>query len=408
MISASIIRSSALRGVLVLLALVLLQGDTPVPSTVVLAPFPGDSVAWDTGKLFLVSVSRDAGENLLVSTQWEANSQIELSSKALKEEFPKTFIRLVPPGATLQSVSFIHRYFRGFSAPVELGYSYADTASIASLWVNPAFVEMVRRLQGSDVLSVIVSLRGWKDTTLAPVYDDPSADNRVLYKHPVRLVPGRNEVRFAPAGDKRRSIAWTASYVHESTAPADRAARFHASGLEASCAACHEGLPSAASGASMTADCATCHKEHRLAEYLHGPVEMNECSSCHAWSADKGAVEVTGGVPGACGTCHGEKVEAAETAAHPHAVAGECATCHSPHSSDRPHLLKDDVNALCQGCHEGFDLNHPVGRHPVRFRTVASTGKELSCASCHDPHGGAHPKLLTAPNTSAEICAQCH
>lgn len=158
----------------------------------------------------------------------------------------------------------------------------------------------------------------------------------------------------------------------------------------------------------MTADCSVCHKEHRLAEYIHGPVEMNECTSCHAWSAEKKAVVVGAGVPGTCETCHGEKVAAVDSAAYPHAVASECATCHSPHSSDRQHLLKDDVNELCSGCHDGFQLNHPVGRHPVRYRTVASTGAEISCASCHNPHGSSHPKLLVASNKAAEICAQCH
>ena len=55
----------------------------------------------------------------------------------------------------------------------------------------------------------------------------------------------------------------------------------------------------------------------------------------------------------ACEPCHGEKVAAVDSAAFPHAVASECATCHSPHSSDPVHLLKDDVNSLCSGC-RGF------------------------------------------------------
>lgn len=158
----------------------------------------------------------------------------------------------------------------------------------------------------------------------------------------------------------------------------------------------------------MTADCSTCHRERALGDYIHGPVEMKECGTCHAWSADKKAVTVEAGVPGVCVTCHGDKQAAIDSLASPHAVAGECVTCHSPHASDKAHLLKDDTNALCRGCHEGFDLNHPVGRHPVRFKTVAATGKEISCASCHNPHGGAHPKLLVASNKAAELCAQCH
>lgn len=391
-----------------LLTLLLFRGDTPVGETVILTPFPGDSVSYDSGKLFILSVAKDAGSDLLVSSQWELDLQVDVSSKSLKEEFPKTFVKLIPASSTLQSVRFIYRFFRGYSKPDSIAYGYAAAATVNTLWSEPQFVGMVKKLQGNEVLSVLIAMKGWTDTTLAPVYDDPAADNRTLYKIPVRFIPGVNDIHFAPGGKRETATAYATRYVHESLPPADRVSRFHNSELESGCTTCHEGLPSADGGATMTADCSVCHKEHRLAEYIHGPVEMNECTSCHAWSAEKKAVVVGAGVPGTCETCHAEKVAAVDSAAYPHAVASECATCHSPHSSDRQHLLKDDVNELCSGCHDGFQLNHPVGRHPVRYRTVASTGAEISCASCHNPHGSSHPKLLVASNKAAEICAQCH
>lgn len=393
---------------IVLLSLLIFPGDTTVDRTTVVLPFPADTLSYDSGKLFIVSVAREAGDDLVVSTQWGLHTQVDLSTKALKEAFPRTFVKLLPERATLQSVKFVRRFFRGYSKPDSLGFGYPDTVGINALWVDPAFVEMVRSLQGIEVLSVVITARGWKDTTLAPVYDDPVADNRALYKVPVTLTPGLNDVRFAPAGRKADAASFVTRYVHGSTAPADRAERFHNSEIEQGCVTCHEGLPSADGGATMTADCSTCHREFALADYIHGPVEMKECATCHAWSAEKKAVSVGAGVPGTCVTCHDDKAAAIDSSEHPHAVASECATCHSPHSSDRRHLLKDDTNSLCAGCHEGFELNHPVGRHPVRFKTVAKTGEEISCATCHDPHGGKNPKLLVAPNTAGEICAQCH
>lgn len=400
--------SSASCLLVVLSSLFLFLGDASVEGISILAPVPGDSVSYDTGKLFILSVAKGSGESLLVSSQWEVDTLVDLSSKSLKEEFPKAFVRLLPPASTLRSVRFIQRYFRGYSKPDSLAFGYADTVTINSLWVNPEFVGMVKKLQGVEVLSVIITMKGWKDTLLAPGYDDPAADNRTLFKVPVRLIPGDNEIRFAPGGRKDLSVPFATRYVHESVAPADRAWRFHNSELEQGCTTCHEGLPSADGGATMTADCAVCHKEHTLADYTHGPVEMKECSTCHAWSAEKKAVVVESGVPATCATCHADQAAAADTAAAPHAVASECTTCHSPHSSDRKHLLKDDVDRLCSSCHEGFTLNHPVGRHPVRFSTIAATGEEISCASCHNPHGSANPKLLVAPNKSVELCAKCH
>ena len=180
------------------------MGDTPVDGTSILAPVPADSVSYDTGKLFILSVARESGENLLVSSQWEVNTQVDLSTKALKEEFPKSFVKLLPPSSTLQSVRFVQRYFRGYAVPDTLGYAYADTVRLNSLWVDPTFVGMVKALQGVDVLSVIITMKGWKDTTLTPVYDDPAADNRALYKIPIQLVPGVNEVHFAPGGRRER------------------------------------------------------------------------------------------------------------------------------------------------------------------------------------------------------------
>jgi predicted CXXCH cytochrome family protein len=393
---------------LTLLAVIFLMGDTPTTSVTVLVPFGGDSVSYDTGKLFILSADKQAAGSLLVSTQWSLDAKMEVSSKNLKEEFPKSFVRIVPDGATFQSVVFTYRFFKGYSVPETLSFAYGDTISLRSLWNAPAFVGLVKKLQGEEVLAIIVSMRGWRDTVRTTDFEDPVAENRSLFKVPVRLVPGENEIWFAPDGDRARAVRFVTTYAHESVAPADRPERFHDSELEAGCANCHEGLPSADSGRTMTADCSTCHREHFLADYTHSPVEMKECGTCHSWSPEKKAVEVAGGVPEVCGACHEEKVTAAEESPFPHAVAGECLTCHSPHSSQREHILKADVNDLCAGCHEGFGINHPVGRHPVRFVKLATTGKEISCVSCHDPHGSTHSKLLVAENAGMEICSVCH
>jgi predicted CXXCH cytochrome family protein len=402
------VKTSHVVSSLVLLSLFLFLGDAAVDQAIVLLPFRSDTLSYDTGKLFIVSVAREAGDNLTVSSQWEVTEQVDLSTKSMKEEFPKAFVRLFPPTSTLQVVKFTQRYFKGFSVPDSFGFAYADTVTINSLWVKPAFVDIVKKLQRPEALAVVISMKGWKDTILTPVYDDPAAENRTLYKAPLQLVPGNNEIYFSPAGNRNLAAAFATRYEHASVAPADRAERFHNSEIEQNCATCHEGLPSADGGTTMTADCNVCHKEHQLADYIHGPVEMKECGTCHSWSVEKKALIVEAGVPGVCVTCHDDKQAAIDSSAYPHPVASECTTCHSPHSSDRKHLLKDDTNKLCAGCHEGFDINHPVGRHPVRFSINQVTGEEMSCVSCHKPHGSEFPKLLISGNSTSEICSQCH
>jgi hypothetical protein len=39
-------------------------------------------------------------------------------------------------------------------------------------------------------------------------------------------------------------------------------------------------------------------------------------------------------------------------------------------------------------------MGHPDARHPVSGKPDALTGLELSCVSCHMPHGGAKRPLL--------------
>jgi predicted CXXCH cytochrome family protein len=98
-----------------------------------------------------------------------------------------------------------------------------------------------------------------------------------------------------------------------------------------------------------------------------------------------------------------------------------------------PALLPSSVQDLCLTCHAAKnDGRHIVALpgkkvHPIRGidpstrklkRVPApdrpgveyevpdpnSPGKEITCATCHDPHSSDFPKLFTQKN----ICARCH
>jgi predicted CXXCH cytochrome family protein len=241
----------------------------------------------------------------------------------------------------------------------------------------------------------------------SPNYDDPVSDNRALYKIHVQLTPGLNEIYFAPLHERTAAITYVSKFVTDSKTIADRTNRFHNSTLEQSCTSCHEGLPSADSGKTMAADCNVCHKAMVNAAYIHGPVEMKECASCHAWSEEKKSVVVEKGVPAACYDCHSEKQAQVENSKFTHPVASECLTCHSPHGTDQKHQLKENVYNLCTGCHEEQKVNHPVGRHPLHFATLKN-GDEISCVSCHNPHGSDNEKLRKFTGGKMDICNQCH
>jgi predicted CXXCH cytochrome family protein len=288
-------------------------------------------------------------------------------------------------------------------------FAYTDTMTIRGLWQKPEFAQLVKRVQlTNDISEVVVNLKGWSDSTFTTPYDDPNEGERSLYKLHVRLIPGANEIYCAPAGHKENAMLYASTLTIESKSTSDRTHLFHNSALEQSCMSCHEGLPSSFNGDSMSADCNVCHKLMSSGSlYQHAPAEMKECESCHSWSKEKHAVVVEKGVPTVCYDCHSEKQAEVESSTSIHPVASECVTCHSTHGTDQQHIVKEDVYSLCTSCHEDQKLNHPVGRHPLRFAQLR-TGGEISCVSCHNPHGSENESLLKAPGGRMGICEQCH
>jgi len=82
-----------------------------------------------------------------------------------------------------------------------------------------------------------------------------------------------------------------------------------------------------------------------------------------------------------------------------------CSQCHDPHGSENAGLLVDKQKDLCLGCHTDVPQTHA---HP--FSAPAKdprTGRDLSCTSCHDPHSSDQPQLLKG-DKKRELCVQCH
>ena len=381
-------------------------GDVPTQEIVILRP-DTSKVAYDQGKLFIVSISKNSDSTLMASTQWETTRYFVLSD-TVKQAFPKEFFQMFAPGTTIQRIVYTYGFFNYIANPETLTFTYRDTVTIRKFWGTPQFSSFIKGLNSTEAKNMVFTVRGWKDSSYTTAYDDPNADNRALYKLQLHLIPGDNFVYLAPNGNKNAAVEYETQLVNESKPLDTRENRFHNSELEKSCSTCHDGLPSADSGRSMKADCSVCHKAIGIGSTIHSPVEMKECSSCHEWSAEKNSMEVVNGIPDACFTCHDDIKATIDSAQVQHPVASDCLTCHSPHASSQgPHLLKKDVYSLCIGCHEDKNINHPVGKHPVRFART-KTGEEVSCLSCHTPHGSKNPHLLLVGGNLMTICAQCH
>ena len=104
-----------------------------------------------------------------------------------------------------------------------------------------------------------------------------------------------------------------------------------------------------------------------------------------------------------CVTCH-EGIAAALKSkhAHPPAAAGECLTCHVPHTGKLPMGLVSPPEELCVSCHDEKDLQAPHKGYLVTAKL---------CITCHDPHGsnnGGMLKKTAHPPVAEGACELCH
>ncbi len=183
--------------------------------------------------------------------------------------------------------------------------------------------------------------------------------------------------------------------------------------------------PAAAQASTATAgwsvgDCQTCHDKALGAAFTHSKhagIDQS-CASCHdnvgEHARAKANDEANAPVPSlkgltanqlnmTCLKCH-EKAGQANYLSSMHARRNvACTACHGIHEykSVRAQLKTQQVSDVCAGCHKSERAKSMrTSHHPVR------EGK-MTCASCHNPHDGARPKMLKADSVN-EQCYQCH
>lgn len=187
---------------------------------------------------------------------------------------------------------------------------------------------------------------------------------------------------------------------------------------EAGCESCHgPGAAHAESGdkskirilrqlpaEEQSAACLTCHERGERSHWQGSPHDGRglSCLTCHKIHHEgippKGLLAKESEFA-TCGTCHLKRKAALMRSAHMPMREGtmSCSSCHNPHGSTGPGLLKQDsVNENCYSCHA--EKRSPVlwEHAPVRE----------NCLTCHDPHGSLHPRMQIAKQP--RICQQCH
>lgn len=376
----------------------------------IIRPLLTESTTNDQGQLFLISAPKEKNFGLLISTQWAVEKLIDIGNKTNKDNFAKEVYKLFPAKSTLELVSTSYLFYNGFSKRDSMNFTYTDTMTARSFWQLPQFAEIIRQVQSLNASHVLLQMRGWKDEVYTSNHPDPTDPDQLLFHAAIQLLPGVNRIYFASNGIKKNAIEFYARFVAEGQNSESRDQRFHGFPLEVTCAKCHKELPSKTNADGLRDKCGVCHTETAGGLVKHGPAtEPKDCSVCHARSSEKNIEIVPKGVPGVCFECHTEKKEEVENAVVKHRIASNCVICHSPHATDQPNFLKSEIYRLCTGCHPNYLVNHPVDRHPVRFSKLnKESGEEISCISCHKPHGSENQSLLKVGGGSITACMQCH
>lgn len=191
---------------------------------------------------------------------------------------------------------------------------------------------------------------------------------------------------------------------------------------EQQCIACHNMKATPAQMNSNIAKenpCYRCHKKLVNFKYVHGPVGTYSCGYCHS---SKGTPKYSVPKRGAalCYECHADMAVQMKQRKYVHGPieAGMCESCHDSHGSQNESQLIKPVNELCLSCHGHLRTKIHVVRtttgegHPLKGKPDPlrkASGKEMSCTSCHNPHGGqVRYFFIGNPEDRLALCQQCH
>lgn len=254
------------------------------------------------------------------------------------------------------------------------------------------------------------------------------ADGPTVFHGAVRLRPGVNQVevvlgvRGRPPAVTTRRVYFLSPLANETVPPPGYArAPFHR-GPPASCGGCHELAARADDAGPATpaaSTCRSCHARLTAAAEVHGPAAQWACTRCHDPSAAPARYATPDPPMPLCFSCHAEQKERFYGSRYQHGptATGRCTLCHDPHGSPNQFFLRKATWDLCTTCHaEKGSGRHviswgPTGQtHPTRGRPDPSRpGREVSCASCHNPHAAPGPKLWNfGAVLYLELCRNCH
>ncbi|MHC4107966.1 MAG: cytochrome c3 family protein, partial [Planctomycetota bacterium] len=106
--------------------------------------------------------------------------------------------------------------------------------------------------------------------------------------------------------------------------------------------------------------CSLCHDDLVPGNATLHAAAADDCTSCHVFESAEGGMTValSESEPALCLMCHDDKAAAAagESSSPHYPVTESCLTCHDPHGGALPSLLTAPITPLCSDCHDRADL----------------------------------------------------
>ena len=334
---------------------------------------------------------------------------IDVVGDELQAGFPIKIRDMFQNSFILTNINVITGYFNKEKVTDNFDFPISEQVNLRKFWDTIEFRKILAHVYDYNAVKANVTLSGWslekRDVNVQSI-----KNAKTLFSFRVDLQPGKNPFYLRIINDKNVEVAKDTIYyffpselIDESPGDEFVSNIFHTKANEDGCSYCHEEI--------VTNECEECHSSILDHKTVHPILEEDDCSVCHDTDSSP-RNQLLGDMrndPEYCLECHSDIEEAISNTEFIHAPAEEgCIMCHDAHASSLETLTAIPVYDICSYCHEDMaNTPHPVPTHPISGGPDPSRpGKELTCTSCHNPHGSDNRSLLYQEGYG--ICKKCH
>lgn len=156
--------------------------------------------------------------------------------------------------------------------------------------------------------------------------------------------------------------------------------------------------------------CSACHQNSHQQNMVEKNVHLTNdvsCSGCHQVHTSKHPALLKAAESKLCLDCHA-RVEGQFARPFRHPVAEgvvQCSDCHRT-LDQTSRALSNNGTSVCLNCHGEF-----AGPFPFEHQaTLDHSTEEGGCMTCHEPHGSSLPRMVKQPYAPPhqQLCTQCH